>query len=407
MVDPAYNIEYSSDRRGDITMAGVIKTYQKCPKCGERFPSSKGDFPIVCLPCKTQPTKFFIAIYWKGKDYNIYRTREGKTIHYYNDALTVLGGIRAEIKTFDPEMYRKQSSTTFEAFWQRFLRKYEGRVGTYAKLETIGRLYFGPFYGYQMRGIKAWNIDEWWNELRAKGLSGHYRNDILGWLKRFFSEAEKLDVIEKGIKKWPDPADMPEPEVEEWLTEEEQLAVLNALPGYDRPIYDFLFLTGVRVGEAIGLQRKDTNWDRQVTIVRYTIKRDKSLGPTKNKKKRVIPHVPEIVGCLKNELSGLHQYAFVNKWGRRYSGDYLRDMFRKACETVGVKPIPLKNATRHSFGMGLLRKGFDIWQVSKTMGHSDIKMTENYAKMLTEEMSQLYGRDASEMPVNEKLRGDK
>ena len=48
-----------------------------------------------------------------------------------------------------------------------------------------------------------------------------------------------------------------------YLTEEEQLAVLAALPKHDRPIYDFLFLTGVRVNEATGLQRKDTNWDRR------------------------------------------------------------------------------------------------------------------------------------------------
>ena len=387
-------------------MAGVIKTYQKCPKCGERFPSSKGDFPIVCLPCKTQPTKFFIAIYFKGKDYNIYRTREGKTIHYYNDALTVLGGIRDSIKTFDPELYKKQSATAFKAFWERFLRKYEDRVGTYAKLEVIGRLHFAPFHDYQMRDIKGWNIDEWWDLLREKGLSAKYLNDCRGWLLKFFRLACSLDIIEK-VPPFPDPVDEPEPDFDDYLTEEEQLAVLDALPRYDRSIYDFLFLTGVRVNEATGLQRKDTNWDRGVTVIRHTVKRDGSLGPTKNKKKRVIPHVPEITGCLKGAVSGLHSYAFVNKWGRRYSDDYLRDQFKRACETVSVKPIPLKNATRHSFGMGLLRKGFDIWQVSKTMGHSDIKMTENYAKMLTEEMSQLYGRDAGEMPTSEKSSGGK
>ena len=122
------------------------------------------------------------------------------------------------------------------------------------------------------------------------------------------------------------------------------------------------------------------------------MKRDGSLGPTKNKKKRIIPHAPEIVECLRAGLSGLHQYAFTNKWGRRYSDDYLRDTFRRACETAEVKPIKLKNATRHSFGMGLLRKGYDIWQVSKIMGHADIRMTENDVKMLAKEMEGAYGR---------------
>jgi integrase len=406
MIDAQRIYRYGHLQKGaDYSMAGIIKTYQKCPKCGGKYPSSKGDFPIVCFTCKTQPTKFFIAIYWKGKDYNIYRSRTGKTIHYFNDARTVLGGIRAEIKTFDPEMYRKQSSTTFKAFWQRFLRKYKGKVGTYAKLEAIGRLHFRPFHDSQMRDIKAWNIDEWWDLLKEKGLSAKYLNDCRQWLLKFFRKAYDQTIIER-VPPFPDPEDEPETDVEDYLTEEEQLTVLDTLPGYDRPIYDFLFLTGVRVNEAAGLQRRDTTWDRQVTVIRHTIKRDGSLGSTKNKKKRVIPHVPEIVGCLKDGLSGFHQYAFVNKWGRRYSDDYLRDTFRKACETAGVKPIPLKNATRHSFGMGLLRKGFDIWQVSKTMGHSDIKMTENYAKMLVKEMEEMYGRP-DKIPTTEKMMGGK
>jgi site-specific recombinase XerD len=42
--------------------------------------------------------------------------------------------------------------------------------------------------------------------------------------------------------------------------------------------------------------------------------------------------------------------------------------------------------------MGLLRRGHDIWQVSKTMNHSTIKMTEHYATMLAEEMKGMYGR---------------
>jgi len=335
-------------------MAGTIRTSQRCPKCGGKYPSSKGDFPILCFDCKTQPTKFHVDLYWQGQDVKIYRDREGKTIHHFAHARIVLDGIRAEIKTFDPEIYKKQSSTSFEAFWKRFLRKYKDKSGTYAKLETIGRLHFKPFHEFQMRDIKAWNIDEWWDLLKEKGLSAKYLNDCRQWLLSFFKKAYNLNVIER-IPPFPDPEDEPEINVEDYLTEEEQLAVLGALPKYDRPIYDFLFLTGVRVNEATGLQRKDTNWDRQVTVVRHTVKRNGSLGPTKNKKKRVIPHVPEIVECLKGGLSGLHQYAFVNKWGRRYSDDYLRDMFKTACETVEVKPIPLKNATRHSFGMGLLR----------------------------------------------------
>ena len=206
--------------------------------------------------------------------------------------------------------------------------------------------------------------------------------------------ASGIDIVEK-VPVFPDSEESdPEPDVVEWLTEEEQLSVLQNIPEYDRSIFDFLFLTGVRVNEATALQRKDTNWKKNITVIRYTVRRDKTLGPVKNKKKRVIPHFAELIACLK-AIPNITSYQFINKWGRRYHAEYLRDTFRTACEKAGVEPIKLKNATRHSFGMGLLRRGHDIWQVSKVMNHGSIKMTEHYAKMLAEEMKGMYGRKGS------------
>jgi len=385
---------------GDIFMSwGRIVTNQKCPICGERYPSSKGDSPITC--CKTQPTKFLIQIYWQGKDVNISRDREGKTIHSFVHARIVLDIIRAEYKSFDPEIYHKQSSTQFKTFWLHFLKKYEGHIGTHSKLKSIGVNQILPTFGdMQLRDIRAYHIDQWWTELLGKGLAPRTLNDLRQWLLSFLTQAQRLDIIEK-VPRFPDPVDVPIKHIA-WISEEEQLKVLNALPEYDRPIFDFLFLTGCRVNEATGLQRTDTDWIKGLTIINHTIRRDGSLGGTKNKKPRVIPHFPELVECLKSKVVKLNSYQFVNKWGKRYSDDYLRDRFNEACETVGVEPIPLKNATRHSFGMGLLRKGFNIWQVSKAMNHSTIRMTEYYVEVLAEETKVMYGRGSRRNPAKMK-----
>ena len=109
-------------------MAGTVFTLQKCPSCGKKFPSSKGGFPIICATCRTQPTKFILKLWWQKKNLSISRDREGKTIHSWNHAINLLGNIRTEIhaKTFDPEIYKKQSSTSFKIFWVRFKKDYEG-----------------------------------------------------------------------------------------------------------------------------------------------------------------------------------------------------------------------------------------------------------------------------------------
>ena len=88
-------------------MAGTIRTYQKCPKCGKKFPSSKGGFPIVCVNgCQTQPTKYFIKVYWKGEHEILYHDRDGRTIHDWGHAVAVIGEIRARMARYSAVFFQ-------------------------------------------------------------------------------------------------------------------------------------------------------------------------------------------------------------------------------------------------------------------------------------------------------------
>lgn len=383
-------------------MSGTIRTYQKCPACGAKFPSSKGGFPIVCKTgCMTQPTKYFISVKWLGISEQLFHDRDGRTVHDWGHAVSVLGEIRSRMAShkagkgfFDPSAYKKQSSTSFGSFWGRFEGRYKD--ATKEKIQAIGRHHVTHFSGFQMRDIVPWHVDEWWQNLAEKGLSERYKGDILTWVRAFFKYAAKLNVIEKIPAILEDlHVDIPEPEVEDWFTEGIQLAILGALPEYDRPIYDFLFLTGCRVGEACGLKRSDIRLDIGKVIISNTVKRNGEIGIVKNKKRRPIPYEGEIKACIVSALqrTGIgNEFIFVNKFGRRYSDDYLRAILYKACDTVGVKRIKLKNATRHSFGMALLRKGYDRREVADVMNITNGKVINHYVKMLDEDISGAYGR---------------
>lgn len=384
-------------------MRGIIATYQTCPKCGAKFPSSKGGFPIICpAGCQTQPTKYYIKFWWKGRDHIIYRDRSGDTVHHWNHAIALLGEIRSEMDRhgklkgyFDPGAYQRQSKTSFEPFWNQFVAKYKG--STHDKLNAIGQHHLTYFHQYQMRDIQPFHIDQWWMEMQDKGLSPKYLNDIMTWLKSFFRWAKQYKVITEEMY-FPKSVETPEPEVDEWLTEADQDAVFAALPDYDKPVFDFLFLTGCRVNEACGLKRADVDWNRSVVIIQHTVKRDGSVGITKNKKKRRVIMSPQIRECLKQAMvAGVikfdhAEYQFINKWGRRYSDDYLRDAFEKACHVAGIKPIKLKNATRHSAGMRLISRGYGMESVRDFYGHSSTRMTRHYAKVLDEQMVDMYER---------------
>jgi len=63
----------NNHNQGGKYMRGRISTYQKCPKCGAKYPSSKGGFPIICKNgCQTQPTKYYVEYFWKGQRWRAY-----------------------------------------------------------------------------------------------------------------------------------------------------------------------------------------------------------------------------------------------------------------------------------------------------------------------------------------------
>lgn len=392
---PGDNIIDLNTNQGGYFMKGSIATYQKCPKCGAKFPSSKGDFPIVCKNgCKTQPTKFHIKYYFDGDGQAAHRTLYGETVHYWGDATALLREIQTGMKhhkqnktIFDPSAYHKQSKTAFKPFWNQFCDRYEGSTGS--KIRTIGRYHLLYFNDFQMRDIKPFHIDQWWIDLKKKGLSPAYMNDIMTWLKSFFKWGKKYKVILDDMY-FPPNIDTPEPEVDEWLTESEQVAVFQYIPDQDKPIFEFLFSTGARVNEACGLYRSDIDWKREVIIIQRTVKRDKSVGPTKNKKKRRISITQQLKKCLIRSTVMSMEYQFINEWGRRYHAEYLRNTFNKACRSADVKPIKLKNATRHSAGMRLTAQGYSISVVKDFYGHSSERMTAHYAKILDEQKKDMF-----------------
>jgi hypothetical protein len=215
--------------KGGIYMTGIIRTYQKCPKCGGKFPSSKGGFPIICKPCMTQPTKYFISYFWNQKREKAYYDRSGRTLNDWGHASATLGELRTRIADhksskgfFTPGDYKNQTSETFVASWKIFEKQYSG--ATKEKIDSINRNHFSVLHDLHMRDISPWHIHNFWQDLQDKKLSPRYLNDILGWLKSFFVFGVKLDIVEERLlKKFPDFLRTPEPEVDEWFTEADQV----------------------------------------------------------------------------------------------------------------------------------------------------------------------------------------
>jgi len=53
---------------------------------------------------------------------------------------------------------------------------------------------------------------------------------------------------------------------------------------------------------------------------------------------------------------------------------------------AGIQASVSFHVSRHSFANYALKKGMDLYAISKALGHSDLKVTEEYIKTFDEEL---------------------
>ena len=157
-----------------------------------------------------------------------------------------------------------------------------------------------------------------------------------------------------------------------------------------KDIYLFGFYSGCRINEILNL--KWNNIDFAERLIK--IKNDESFT-TKNKRERVIPinnflfenlrkRIP-IVNNINNE-----NYVFVDSNGKKFRADtvskWFKETVREASKHIDLDSSIHFHSLRHSFASCLIQRGVSIYEVSKLLGHSDIKVTEIYSHLKPENL---------------------
>jgi integrase/recombinase XerC len=158
----------------------------------------------------------------------------------------------------------------------------------------------------------------------------------------------------------------------------------------DQAILEFLYYTGVRVSELVGLNVQDIDATRRVARV---------VG--KGDKERLVPFTKECYKTLEKYIKNLRPQLlkkskeptpalFLNKNGERLTTrgiEFLLDKIEKETGNyVGLHPHVL----RHSFATHLLENGLDIGFIQELLGHESINATQVYAHVTEEAMKKEY-----------------
>lgn len=125
--------------------------------------------------------------------------------------------------------------------------------------------------------------------------------------------------------------------------------------------YYFLYNTGLRRNEGLGLRISDVEFEMNIVHIRKAKHKEaRDIPLTKEARK-----IPMSLGtCLFQDLK---------------EEDVTRQ-FKRICDRAGLEGFKL-HSPRHTFATKLISAGVDVLTVSKILGHSDINTTMIYAKV--------------------------
>ena len=232
---------------------------------------------------------------------------------------------------------------------------------------------------------------------RAAALKGFYR----------FAYGEGLIKVDVAAH-----LDLPRPSrpLPETLTVDETERLLEAAGGdapdapdapdashalRDRAILELLYAAGLRISEAVGLDREDLSMDGAFARV---------IG--KGDKERLVP-VGEIaldwlsrwIDGPRVALLGLSHVApprggplFLGDRGRRLARQQAWAAVKRAAARAGLADRVSPHTLRHSFATHLLEGGADLRIVQELLGHASISTTQLYTHLTGERIRDVYRR---------------
>lgn len=366
-------------------MKGAIRTKERCPKCSRAFQGN----PLTCPACLTKPNRYYVDIYEQGYGkLKIYSDRQGHPLDSSERAARVLESIRYELDqhTFDPAKYVAADLKDFkfenriDAWYQSKKKEVEktNLANSYVRILNcyIGNYYLPYFKGLDVRDIRAYHIQQFYEQLPNKSLK--YIKNIMDALENFFKTLNRYEYISN---KPAFPVITVDRIAPKWVEYDTQEKLLMALPAEDRDIYFFLSYQGIRPGEARALKVKDIDFAKRIITVSRTYSDRVIRERVKSKvvKPRMINPVLTsiLLDACKNKLPDA--FVFINPRTKGpYSENVIRRIWDDTRKKIGID-ITLYQATRHSLASIAACNGAPLMAIKDVLGHTDIRTTMKYA----------------------------
>ncbi len=162
----------------------------------------------------------------------------------------------------------------------------------------------------------------------------------------------------------------------------------------DRALLELLYAAGLRVSEALGLDREDLSLESAFVRV---------IG--KGDRERLVPIGDVAIDWLRRWIDGPRAELltpeaagqrggplFLGDRGRRLARQQAWAIVRAAAARAGLAGRVSPHTLRHSFATHLLEGGADLRVVQELLGHASISTTQLYTHLTGERIREVYAR---------------
>lgn len=261
-------------------------------------------------------------------------------------------------------------------FKKSTMKTYNGNLGKWVNP------HFNDFYLDELTGSMIHEVI--YNRIQNVGLD--CRRTILKQIKRILTMAVDEGFLSRNPAK---NITVKVPEAKQLVLNRTEIdMLLYEAKAKNHPFYNhwaLALLTGMRNGELHALMWTDVDFENKVISVTKSWSIADGLGPTKSTKNRYVPISGELEMFLRNlKAKQLETVGRVLEPVKDWTDGAQAKIIKKFCRELEITPVKFHDL-RATFITQMLLKGVPLAKVMTIVGHSTIKTTMRYLRLVAQD----------------------
>lgn len=287
--------------------------------------------------------------------------------------------------------------------WLEGMRPPTVRPKTYASYEQTVRLYLVPALGrHRLTTLTPEVVQRLLNQKRDDGLAPNSVRTIRAVLRKALNDAEKWGRVPRNVARLATPPKAKHREMKALSPAQARVFLDAAREHRLGALFSVAVALGLRQGEILGLRWGDVDLEQRALTVRAAMQRVKGQGLTfvdlkSDRSRRVVDLPLVLVHALRAHRARQreerlkagpvwrdHGLVFPTRLGTPLDGPNVTKYFQRLLDRAGLERLRFHDL-RHSCASLCAAQGLSAHDVSRLLGHSDIRLTLNTYTHLFEE----------------------